>query len=52
VTKIDRLARSTADLYGIVQKLAAKGVAFRVVDDPTIDTTTRTGGSPARTPSS
>ncbi|MEM8574326.1 MAG: recombinase family protein [Pseudomonadota bacterium] len=43
VTKIDRLARSTADLYGIVQRLADKGVAFRVFDDPTIDTTTRTG---------
>jgi DNA invertase Pin-like site-specific DNA recombinase len=43
VTKIDRLPRSTADLYSIVQKLGDKGVAFRVVDDPTIDTTTRTG---------
>jgi DNA invertase Pin-like site-specific DNA recombinase len=43
VTKIDRLARSTADLYSIVQKLADKGVAFKVVDDPTIDTATRTG---------
>jgi DNA invertase Pin-like site-specific DNA recombinase len=43
VTKIDRLARSTADLYSIVQRLADKGVAFKVVDDPTIDTTSRTG---------
>ena len=43
VTKIDRLARSTSDLYRIVQKLAEKGVAFRVIDDPTIDTTSRTG---------
>jgi DNA invertase Pin-like site-specific DNA recombinase len=43
VTKIDRLARSTADFYSIVQRLAGKGVAFKVVDNPTIDTTTRTG---------
>ena len=43
VTKIDRLARSTSDLYRIVTLLAEKGVAFRVVDDPTIDTTSRTG---------
>jgi DNA invertase Pin-like site-specific DNA recombinase len=42
VTKIDRLARSTSDLYRIVSALAEKGVAFRVVDDPTIDTTSRT----------
>jgi DNA invertase Pin-like site-specific DNA recombinase len=43
VTKIDRLARSTSDLYRIVSTLADKGVAFKVVDDPTIDTTSRTG---------
>ena len=43
VTKIDRLARSTSDLYRIISELAEKGVAFRVVDDPTIDTTSRTG---------
>ncbi len=43
VTKIDRLARSTSDLYRIVTLLAEKGVAFRVVDDPSIDTTSRTG---------
>jgi DNA invertase Pin-like site-specific DNA recombinase len=43
VTKIDRLARSTSDLYRIITELADKGVAFRVVDDPTIDTTNRTG---------
>jgi DNA invertase Pin-like site-specific DNA recombinase len=43
VTKIDRLARSTSDLYRIVSELAEKDVAFRVVDDPTIDTTSRTG---------
>ena len=43
VTKIDRLARSTSDLYRIVAMLSEKGVAFKVTDDPAIDTTSRTG---------
>ena len=43
VSKIDRLARSTSDLYRIISELADRGVAFRVIDDPTIDTTSRTG---------
>jgi DNA invertase Pin-like site-specific DNA recombinase len=43
VTKIDRLARSTSDLYRIVSSLGDKGVQFRVIDDPSIDTTSRTG---------
>jgi DNA invertase Pin-like site-specific DNA recombinase len=43
VTKIDRLARSTSDLYRIVSLLAEKGVSFKVVDDPSIDTGSRTG---------
>jgi DNA invertase Pin-like site-specific DNA recombinase len=43
VTKIDRLARSTSDLYRIISQLAEKGVAFKVTDDPSIDTTSRTG---------
>ncbi len=43
VTKIDRLARSTSDLYRIVSHLNEKGVAFKVTDDPAIDTTSRTG---------
>lgn len=43
VTKLDRLARSTADLYRIVTTLTEKGVAFRVLDDPSVDTTSRTG---------
>ena len=30
ITKLDRLARSTSDLLGIVAKLDAKGVALRV----------------------
>ena len=43
VTKIDRLARSTSDLYKIISHLQAKGVEFKVLDDPSIDTTSRTG---------
>jgi DNA invertase Pin-like site-specific DNA recombinase len=43
VTKIDRLARSTTDLYRVISTLTEKGVAFKVTDDPTIDTTSRTG---------
>ncbi|RAZ78252.1 recombinase family protein [Mesorhizobium atlanticum] len=43
VTKLDRLARSTADLYRIVTHLSDKGVAFKVLDDNLVDTTTRTG---------
>jgi DNA invertase Pin-like site-specific DNA recombinase len=43
VTKLDRLARSTSDLYRIVSQLGEKGVAFKVTDDPSIDATSRTG---------
>src|SRR5215831_16010487 len=43
VTKLDRLARSTSDLYRIISQLADKGVSFKVIDDPSIDTTSRTG---------
>jgi DNA invertase Pin-like site-specific DNA recombinase len=43
VTKLDRLARSTSDLYSIVSKLAEKGVEFKVLDDSAIDTSSRTG---------
>jgi len=43
ITKIDRLARSTSDLYCIVSRLADNGVEFKVIDDPSIDTTSRTG---------
>src|SRR5262245_46450406 len=43
VTKIDRLARSTSDLYRIISTLTEKGVDFKVTDDPAIDTTSRTG---------
>ncbi|TPL87123.1 recombinase family protein [Mesorhizobium sp. B2-3-12] len=43
VTKLDRLARSAGHLHEIVEGLNAKGVGFRVVDDASLDTTTRTG---------
>jgi DNA invertase Pin-like site-specific DNA recombinase len=43
VTKLDRLARSTVDLYEIVSRLEAKGVAFKVLDDKDVDTSSRTG---------
>src|SRR5215475_13415965 len=43
VTKLDRLARSTSDLYRIISQLAEKGVSFKVIDDPSIDTSSRTG---------
>ena len=43
VTKIDRLARSTSDLYHIGSQLADKAVVFKVIDDPSIDTGSRTG---------
>jgi DNA invertase Pin-like site-specific DNA recombinase len=43
VTKLDRLARSTSDFYGILQGLEAKGVGFKVLDDSAVDTTSRTG---------
>ncbi len=43
VTKLDRLARSTPDLYRIVSQLTERGIAFKVIDDPSIDTASRTG---------
>lgn len=43
ITKLDRLARSTAHLHEIVEGLNGKGVFFKVLDDPTLDTTSRTG---------
>jgi DNA invertase Pin-like site-specific DNA recombinase len=43
VTKLDRLARSTADLYRIVADLTNRGVAFKVLDDAAVDTSSRTG---------
>jgi DNA invertase Pin-like site-specific DNA recombinase len=43
VAKLDRLARSASHLHQIVEALNEKGVGFRVLDDPSLDTTTRTG---------
>ena len=43
VTKLDRLARSASHLHQIVEVLIAKEVGFKVLDDPSLDTTTRTG---------
>lgn len=42
VTRIDRLARSVADLAAIVARLEAKGVSLRVLEQP-IDTSTAAG---------
>jgi len=44
VTKIDRLARSAADLLKIVSDLRRKGVEFRVLDQQ-IDTSTPAGNA-------
>ena len=43
VTKIDRIARSAADFHAILSRLTERGVAFRALDDPDVDTTTRSG---------
>ena len=42
ITKLDRLARSVADLVAIGERLEAKGVALKVLDQA-IDTSTPTG---------
>ena len=42
VTRIDRLARSIADLAGIVRELEAKGAALKAIEQP-IDTSTAAG---------
>ncbi len=42
VTRIDRLARSLADLSAIVKRLADKGVDLRATEQP-VDTTTASG---------
>lgn len=42
ITRIDRLARSAADLLNIVKRLTEKKVEFRVIDQ-NIDTTTNEG---------
>lgn len=39
VTRLDRLARSVADLSGIIARLTAKGVGFKCVQQAAVDTT-------------
>lgn len=43
VTKLDRLARSTTDLYAILGRLKEKGAGFRCLDNSDLDTTTKHG---------
>lgn len=43
VTRIDRLARSTFDLFGIVKEITRKGAQFCSIAEPWADTTTSTG---------
>lgn len=43
VTRLDRLARSVIDLHQIIASLTNKGVAFRVLQQSGIDTSTSSG---------
>src|SRR5208337_888229 len=43
VTRIDRLARSTFDLFAIVKQIVDAGGQFRSLAEPWADTTTSTG---------
>lgn len=43
VTRIDRLARSTFDLFAIVKQIADAGALFRSLAEPWADTCTSTG---------
>ncbi|MEG3086838.1 recombinase family protein [Sphingomonas sp. PB4P5] len=43
VTRLDRLARSAADLHAIVARLSTKGVGFRCLQQGGMDTDTSTG---------
>lgn len=43
VTRLDRLARSVIDLHQIIEQIAAKGAAFKVLQQQGIDTSTSTG---------
>src|SRR5271168_3242020 len=44
VTRIDRLARSTFDLFAIVKRIVDAKAQFRSLAEPWADTGTRTGG--------
>jgi DNA invertase Pin-like site-specific DNA recombinase len=39
VCKLDRLARSTRDLLNVLDAVAKRGAGFKVLDNPTLDTT-------------
>src|SRR5205814_6672737 len=43
VTRIDRLARSTFDLFAIVKRIVDAGAQFRSLAEPWADTGTSTG---------
>jgi DNA invertase Pin-like site-specific DNA recombinase len=43
VTRIDRLARSTFDLFAIVKQIVDPGAQFHSLAEPRADTTTNTG---------
>lgn len=43
VSRVDRLARSTAHLHQIVEELTKKGAGFKCLDQAEIDTTTTQG---------
>src|SRR5919107_1309549 len=43
VTRIDRLARSTFDLFGIINRIVDAGGQFRSLAEPWADTSTSTG---------
>lgn len=43
VTRLDRLARSVGDLHQIIERLTAKGVGFRCLNQSGVDTDTSTG---------
>src|ERR1700741_1931955 len=43
VTRIDRLPRSTFDLFGIVKRIAEAKAQFRSLAEPWVDTATSTG---------
>lgn len=43
VTRLDRLARSVGDLFQILDRLQSKGVGFRCLQQPGVDTDSSTG---------
>ena len=43
VTRLDRLARSVGDLFAIIDRLQAKGVQFRCLQQSGVDTNSSTG---------